>query len=202
MAIMIKKREKIKSFLNEIDGIVETSKRITIFTANNANILHKFPAFIRPGRIDKEIKLDYCTCSQIIDIYNHFTDTNEKLQLKELNIDISPAQIIKYILTNPLIKPDKIKKDLNIIGNLEITDNTTHLVKVKKDVYYYNKVRIKNIKNKIKQYKKYLENGPSVIKKEILKLEKETGILERKKILNRKKRKNINKIKSLKTTVN
>ena len=65
--------------LEILDGIVEMPKRMIIFTSNHPERLD--PALLRPGRIDINIKLDYCDRQQVIDIFEfHFLNRTDILQ--------------------------------------------------------------------------------------------------------------------------
>lgn len=77
--------------------------RIIIMTANNVEKMKSFhlmaPLF-RPGRIDREIKIDYCDdqqVSKIIDMY--FKDDNITDPMKD--ITITPAELNKVIQLHP-----------------------------------------------------------------------------------------------------
>jgi chaperone BCS1 len=65
-------------FLNVLDGIVEPHGRILIMTANDAEPIMEHEAIIRPGRIDKIIKLSNCNLDQLKRMYELFygDDTN------------------------------------------------------------------------------------------------------------------------------
>jgi SpoVK/Ycf46/Vps4 family AAA+-type ATPase len=104
----------LRTLLNELDGINEGNKRITIFTANDSSIIENIDALCRPGRIDKKIEIGHCDAKQLNDIYNHYTETNDKLELNELNEKITPANAIKTILSNNIISKEVYIKELKI----------------------------------------------------------------------------------------
>jgi hypothetical protein len=132
----------IRTFLNELDGIVEGNKRITVFTANSTSVLESIEALCRPGRIDKKIEVSFCDAEQLIRIYLHYTKleirledhkkfiiTQEEISTKK----ITPAYAVKIILSNPLITIDEFKIKLNIGSNScnlvtedEITNSNTN----------------------------------------------------------------------------
>jgi hypothetical protein len=114
----------IRTFLNELDGVLEVPRRITILTANDKSVLENIPALIRPGRIDKLINLDYCDVNQLNRIYNHFTSTEQVCNMTELTKQVTPAQVIKYILSNPLIKPNELDEKLVEISKITIAEKT------------------------------------------------------------------------------
>lgn len=94
---------KVRTFINEIDGIVEIPKRLTFFTANNKRILDDWPVLIRPGRIDKAVELSYCDADQVNRLYNHYTSCKNKLMLDQLCMNITPSQVVKHVFTPLLI---------------------------------------------------------------------------------------------------
>lgn len=51
------RRREIQGLLNMLDGVVDTPGRIVVMTTNYKDELD--PALIRPGRIDKDLLLDY-----------------------------------------------------------------------------------------------------------------------------------------------
>ncbi len=97
----------LKTLLNELDGINEAYKRITIFTANDKSKIESIDALCRPGRIDKIIEISNCNAKQLNDIFNHYTDSQTKLELKELDFAISPANAIKLILVDTMITAEQ-----------------------------------------------------------------------------------------------
>ena len=86
--------------LNLLDGILETPGRILIVTTNHVEKLDK--AFIRPGRIDVNLEVGYCTLDMIKDMFNFFyeEDCNELFTDYKYNKNITPAELNKYILNN------------------------------------------------------------------------------------------------------
>jgi hypothetical protein len=48
-----KNRSIVRNFLNELDGIIENPKRITIITVNDKTVIENIHAMIRPGRINQ-----------------------------------------------------------------------------------------------------------------------------------------------------
>ena len=48
-------KDFIRVYLNESDGVTESSKRITIFTVNDNSFLKKIPALTRVARIDRTV---------------------------------------------------------------------------------------------------------------------------------------------------
>jgi len=113
----------IRTFLNELDGIVEGNKRITVFTANSTSVLDSIEALCRPGRIDKKIEVGFCDAEQLIRIYLHYTQLEQEqtefiiTQEEIITKKITPAHAVKIILSNPLITLDEFKIKLNIGSN-------------------------------------------------------------------------------------
>jgi ATP-dependent 26S proteasome regulatory subunit len=119
----IESKNMIRTFMNELDGILETPKCIYMFTANDKSYLDAVPAFIRPGRIDKQIELGYCDAKQLSVLYNHFSDCKEVMDMKELKDQVSPAQVVKYILQNPDITPTELENKIGIISTIEVKES-------------------------------------------------------------------------------
>ena len=92
----------LAGILNAIDGIVDAPGRIIIITSNFPEKLDK--ALIRPGRIDKIIKLDYINEKQAIEMCEHFFDSEEiyknETGIREIirSHRFTPAQIEQYAL--------------------------------------------------------------------------------------------------------
>jgi hypothetical protein len=92
--------------LTIMDGLVESSGRIIICTANNPEKISE--PFKRPGRLDEHIEFTKCTRKMIINLLELFFDTKlsdtqlEKLNNKENDIDykLSPAEINKLCFSN------------------------------------------------------------------------------------------------------
>ena len=90
--------------LNLLDGILETPGRILIMTSNYPDKLDK--ALIRPGRIDVNLKVGYCTLDMIEEMFIFFFklshDDRSKYNFSDINIknDITPAQLNKLLLDN------------------------------------------------------------------------------------------------------
>lgn len=115
----------IGTLLNELDGLMETSKRVTIVTANDIKMFDKFKALMRPGRIDVKIKLDYCTEKQVIKLYNHFSDCEDILESVKINNNkLTPAQIVKYILNDTQVKPKQFQDDLGEIHKIQVSEES------------------------------------------------------------------------------
>ena len=116
--------EAVRTLLNEIDGVAETPKRITFMTVNDRTILENIPALIRPGRIDREVELGYCDTDQLKRLYKHYTDSGETLEITEdeFNYKVTPAQVVKFILTNSKVGAEEFKKNLDSIHKIEVSE--------------------------------------------------------------------------------
>jgi hypothetical protein len=86
--------------LNLLDGILETPGRILIVTTNHVEKLDK--AFIRPGRIDVNLEVGYCTLDMIKSMFDFFyeEDCSELFKDYKYNPNITPAELNKYILNH------------------------------------------------------------------------------------------------------
>ncbi len=126
----------VRTLLNELDGIIEGNKRITVFTANNTSVLDKIEALCRPGRIDKKIEVGYCDSDQITRLFAHYSgsefdsrsETESNFQMNP-GTKITPANAVKTILSNTSMTWDEFKQKLNLssngsAGNLETNLNT------------------------------------------------------------------------------
>jgi hypothetical protein len=106
--------------LTIMDGLVESSGRIIICTANNPGKISE--PFKRPGRLDEHIEFTKCTRKMIINLLELFFDTKlsdtqlEILNNKENDIDykLSPAEINKLCFSNT----DDLEKVINDIISL------------------------------------------------------------------------------------
>ena len=139
---------QLRTLLNELDGIIEGNKRITIFTSNDSSIIEKIEALCRPGRIDKKIEITYCDAQQLCDIYNHYTCSNEKLNIDKISTNITPALAVKIILSNTYLKSDEF---LNIVYGKDKNDVPDNNTKSKKR-------KLTNIENEIPKVVKLLNN--------------------------------------------
>ena len=86
--------------LNLLDGILETPGRILMVTTNRVEKLDK--AFIRPGRIDINLEVGYCSREMIIEMFNFFYEVSCEDLFRNFHYEnqITPAQLNKYILNN------------------------------------------------------------------------------------------------------
>ena len=98
--------------LNLLDGILETPGRILMVTTNHIEKLDK--AFIRPGRIDINLEVSYCSLEMIVEMFDFFYERScqHLFEHFEYNFLITPAQLNKYILNN-YNDPEKAFKELS-----------------------------------------------------------------------------------------
>jgi SpoVK/Ycf46/Vps4 family AAA+-type ATPase len=103
---------KTKSVINDadiltiLDGLVETSGRIIICTANDPSKIGE--PFKRPGRLDEHIEFTKCTRKMIIQLLELFYSTILSVEHKEkinnmennLHLKYSPAEINKFCFNN------------------------------------------------------------------------------------------------------
>jgi len=83
--------------LNLLDGILETPGRILIMTTNHPETLD--PALIRPGRIDVNLTVGYCTPDMFVSMYNYFYNCDRNFDHLHFKEDITPA-VFSQILQN------------------------------------------------------------------------------------------------------
>jgi ATP-dependent Zn protease len=109
----------LQFMLNLLDGVVEHSGRIIIMTTNLPNKLDG--ALIRPGRIDFQIKFDYCDKEMVEEMYNNFYSNNisfSKKSFAEFNrTDLSAASLNKLMckyFEEPDVAYSKIMSSENI----------------------------------------------------------------------------------------
>ena len=94
----------LESILNTLDGIKELYDTVIVFTTNVLDTID--PAFLRPGRIDKIIYMDYIRPSTICSMLEHFyPDTYSSVDpfiLKKIKKRASPAKVQQICQTYPL----------------------------------------------------------------------------------------------------
>ena len=89
--------------LNAIDGIASEDSQIVVMTTNHKEDLD--PAFIRPGRVDREYYLGNCNSYQVQSLFRNFfpaateDDLNKANEIfKVMNTEISPAKLQGHLL--------------------------------------------------------------------------------------------------------
>ncbi len=175
----IKQQSMLQTMMNILDGICESPRRIVIMTANNKESIVKHAALCRPGRIDVQVDIGYCDADQVCRLYNHFSNGEEQLELDDIQEELTPAQIVKFILDNINVKPEEFKlnfKDIakivvsekSLINNTKVTDNIKSLTNLK--------IQMKGNNQSLKILERQLTTLPKRIEKcktDILKIQKQ-----------------------------
>ena len=81
--------------LNVIDGVMETHGRLIFVTANDITPLAEMAAFLRPGRIDKQIQINYCDDYQFTKMVGNFYQSE----------DITWAGVVTKLKENQVVCP-------------------------------------------------------------------------------------------------
>ncbi|CAH1110260.1 unnamed protein product [Psylliodes chrysocephalus] len=97
-------RITFSGLLNCLDGVASTEARIVFMTTNYIKRLD--PALIRPGRVDMQEYIGWCSQSQIEQMYLRFYDEEDAARhaklfaekATQLNPNISPAQVQGYFM--------------------------------------------------------------------------------------------------------
>lgn len=133
------------TFLNVLDGIIESHGGITILTCNNDQILREYPALVRAGRIDLDIRIDFCTVDQVKRMMKHFYSEMcaedpsliEKIDNIEMTHPIAPASMSQLMInnkTNPSLVIDRVKAGNT--NSLKQISKNRHMRMVDDDVDY------------------------------------------------------------------
>ena len=162
----------IDCLLNVLDGIIETHGRLFFMTANNINIFDSIKdVLFRPGRIDKQLQIDYCDKDQIIklivnyygkEINNLIINDIEKIDYSLLN-KVTPASMIKLLQSydnyNDLIKSFNTDTSKIESINLEINNTKKTLTTIEKlnENIKKEKSIIRKCKKQSKQYDENIE---------------------------------------------
>ncbi len=98
----------MSSFLNVIDGVIESFGRILIMTANDLNPLQGVAAnaLLRPGRIDRQILLDNFAEAEVVQMINYFYRPTQPILQEDICMgasSISPAELTKLFQAHPLL---------------------------------------------------------------------------------------------------
>lgn len=83
----------LECVLNTLDGIKELYDAVVVFTTNDLSSID--PAVIRPGRVDKLIKMDLVKPNIVKDIVKHYYNDNNVYieELDHLTTNLSPALV-------------------------------------------------------------------------------------------------------------
>ncbi|CAG9853623.1 unnamed protein product [Phyllotreta striolata] len=99
-------RVTFSGLLNCLDGVASTEARIVFMTTNYIQRLD--PALIRPGRVDMQEYIGWCTQDQIEQMYLRFYDEPDAAEhaklfaekVAQLETNMSPAQIQGYFMVH------------------------------------------------------------------------------------------------------
>jgi hypothetical protein len=97
----------LATLLEVLDGVMEMDGRMLIITTNYPERLDK--ALIRPGRIDMKVKFGLCTADNIVQMYQHYFETElpTSFDRSRLHDDVySPAEVTQVFLNN-MHKPEE-----------------------------------------------------------------------------------------------
>jgi len=97
----------LATLLEVLDGVMEMDGRMLIITTNYPERLDK--ALIRPGRIDMKVKFGLCTADNIVQMYQHYFETElpTSFDRTRLQDDVySPAEVTQVFLNN-MHKPEE-----------------------------------------------------------------------------------------------
>ena len=83
--------------LNLLDGILETPGRIIILTTNHPEKLDE--ALVRPGRIDLNIKFDYCSFDTILELVAKFYENVNESSAQWLSFKTTLEQQDEFVIT-------------------------------------------------------------------------------------------------------
>jgi hypothetical protein len=84
--------------LNLLDGILETPGRIIIITTNHPEKLDE--ALVRPGRIDLNIKFDYCSFDTISELIVKFYENVKESSAQWLSFKTTLEQQDEFVITH------------------------------------------------------------------------------------------------------
>ena len=200
-----KKTISIECILNILDGIIESYGRILILTANDISNLINIKALLRPGRIDKNILINYCDYDQIIKLIKNFYDIDDiddnNFNLDNTNISncLTPAELLKIMQNNignveGVIKEITCNEKKNEIQNNNNLTNSFGIYNIRKNRHKlqsnkFTSIDINKSLTKLNTRKVNVQNN----------IEKLNKILENKIILENKKkeRENIKKEKEV-----
>lgn len=109
-------RVTFSGLLNCLDGVASTEARIVFMTTNYLTRLD--PALIRPGRVDLQTYVGYCSEHQLVEMFNRFykqdgeDEANEAHQFAKAVISVSknasPAQIQGFFMKHKTSSPSKV----------------------------------------------------------------------------------------------
>ncbi|XP_057663842.1 mitochondrial chaperone BCS1 [Diorhabda carinulata] len=115
-------RITFSGLLNCLDGVASTEARIVFMTTNYRERLD--PALIRPGRVDVQEYIGWCSISQIEKMFLRFYDGAEAPsqakvfaeKLAKYNDNISPAQVQGYFMVHKHSNFEEVLKNCEYFG--------------------------------------------------------------------------------------
>lgn len=123
----------LSGLLNVLDGVVETPGRIVIMTTNHPEMLD--PALVRPGRIDKQLKLSYMRADDVIAMVKHYYQvpgqltTEQKSRIRHAiakdGLKITPAQVEQLAMETDLVNDFCDALETRLLNNKKKATNTT-----------------------------------------------------------------------------
>ncbi|CAH1117802.1 unnamed protein product [Phaedon cochleariae] len=114
-------RVTFSGLLNCLDGVASTEARILFMTTNYIDRLD--PALIRPGRVDLQEYIGWCSRDQIEKMYLRFYDGENAMsesrvfsdKVMSFQTDISPAQIQGYFMLHKHSDPKDVLDNCEMI---------------------------------------------------------------------------------------
>ncbi|XP_037822697.1 mitochondrial chaperone BCS1-like [Lucilia sericata] len=120
-------RVTFSGLLNCLDGVASTEARIVFMTTNYLDRLD--PALIRPGRVDMQTYVGFCTEYQLVEMFNRFykqednSSNNYALDFAKAVLavgkPVSPAQIQGYFMKHKTAAAKDVVNNLSQIWNKE-----------------------------------------------------------------------------------
>uniref|UniRef100_A0A1I8PJS9 Mitochondrial chaperone BCS1 n=1 Tax=Stomoxys calcitrans TaxID=35570 RepID=A0A1I8PJS9_STOCA len=121
-------RVTFSGLLNCLDGVASTEARIVFMTTNYIDRLD--PALIRPGRVDVQEYVGYCSRFQLIEMFNRFYQHDNISQASAEKFaesvmregkDVSPAQIQGYFMRHKMSSYTTVIENVKQIWNSGIS---------------------------------------------------------------------------------
>lgn len=121
-------------FLNILDGIDENKGRITFMTSNEIDKVKSIKGLFRPGRIDTQVRITFCTRDQILNItqlyYKNQADFSD-IDTQFDNVIVPPAILVQLLLITKDFKT--VFKVLNAIRNFTDVNIDDVMAKLKEN---------------------------------------------------------------------
>jgi chaperone BCS1 len=178
------KKISIGTFINILDGIVESHGRVLILTANDISELKSNCALTRPGRIDRFVEVGFCDSAQFKRLYNLFFPnvTIDETKIKP-QTSVTPADFIQMVQIN-CENPEKILEYL--YGNIELSAKPNIPLTAeeiaenkKKELAAKRKTGLNKDKDRLKALKKRLTREKRWAKSSTRKMDRLSGMVKR-----------------------